>query len=115
MNATRLDIAYAVNRLTLYTANPSLQHMGALKWILCYLAGMKTYGITYSALPSKNRGTNLFEGYTDATYNNVEKCKSTSGYVFTVGGGAITWMSRKQNTTVLSMMEAEYVALSEAG
>jgi hypothetical protein len=30
-NATRPDIAHAVNRLAAYTANPSLQHMGALK------------------------------------------------------------------------------------
>ena len=115
VNATRPDIAYTVNHLASYTANPSLQHVGALKWILRYLAGTRTYGITYSASPSKNRGTNLFEGYADAAYNNVDKCKSTSGYVFTIGGGAITWMSRKQNTTALSTTEAEYVTLSEAG
>ena len=114
-NATRPDIAYAVNRLASYTANPSLQHVGALKRILRYLAGTRTYGITYSASPLKNRGTNLFQGYADAAYNNVDKRKSTSGYVFTVGGGAITWMSRKQSTTALSTAEAEYVALSEAG
>jgi hypothetical protein len=33
-NATRPDIVYAVNRLAAYTANPSLQHVGALKQIL---------------------------------------------------------------------------------
>jgi len=30
-HTTRPDISYAVNRLASYTANPSLQHMGALK------------------------------------------------------------------------------------
>ena len=38
----------------------------------------------------------------------------TSGYVFIVGGGAITWRSKKQTTIALSSMEAEYIALSEA-
>ena len=114
-NATRPDIAYAVNRLASYTANPSMQHMGALKRILRYLAGTKTFGITYLASPSRNRGTNLFEGYSDAAYKNADDQKSTSGYVFTVGGGAITWMSRKQSTIALSSTEAEYVAISEAG
>ena len=114
-NATRPDIAFAVNRLASYTANPSLQHTGALKRILRYLAGTRTLGITYSAMPSKNRGSNLFEGYADAAYMNVDEYRSTSGYVFIVGGGAISWMSRKQSTVALSTANAEYVALSEAG
>ncbi len=46
-NATRPDIAYAVSRLASYTANPSLQHVGALKRVLRYLQGTKEYGITY--------------------------------------------------------------------
>ena len=40
-NATRPDIAYTVNRLAAYTANPSLQHVGAVKRILRYLKGTK--------------------------------------------------------------------------
>jgi hypothetical protein len=50
-NATRPDISYVVNRLASYTANPSLQHTTALKRILRYLCGTKTYCITYKALP----------------------------------------------------------------
>ena len=45
-NATRPDIAHTINRLAAYTANPSLQHTGALKQVLRYLAGTKSYGIT---------------------------------------------------------------------
>ncbi|KAH0711175.1 hypothetical protein KY284_012602 [Solanum tuberosum] len=40
--------------------------------------------------------------------------KSTSGYVFTLGGGAVIWRSIKQSCVVDSTMEAEYVASSEA-
>ncbi len=104
-----------MNRLTAYTANLSLQHTRTLKRILRYLAGTKTYGITYTALPNKNRETNLFHGYADASLANVEGCKSTSGYVFLEGGGAITWLSKKQSVVALSSTEVEYVALSEAG
>jgi hypothetical protein len=71
-NVTRPDISYAVNRLAVYTANPSLQHTGALKQILCYLKGTKSYGITYSGMPHKNRNTNLFHGYTDVVYTNSD-------------------------------------------
>ena len=131
-NATRPDIAYAVNRLAAYTANPSLQHTTALKRILRYLAGTKDYGITYRKSPdsegnafhgysdamyqkSPNNESNTFHGYSDAAYANTDDYKSTSGYVFLAGGGAITWRSKKQTTIALSSTEAEYVALSEAG
>ena len=39
--ATRPDIAFAVNRLAAYTANPNMSHWTAVKCILCYLAGTK--------------------------------------------------------------------------
>ena len=113
-NATRPDIVHAVSRLASYTANPSLQHASALKRILRYLSGTRTHGITYSALPIKNKGINLFQGYADAAYGNTDDRKLTSGYVFLAAGGAITWMSKKQQTVALSSTEAEYVAMSDA-
>ena len=118
-NATRPDIAYAVNKLSAYTANPSLQHVGAVKRILRYLKGTKNLAIKYSSnsnsYPNTQRDTNLFYGYADAAYANTDDYKSTSGYVFVAGGGAITWRAKKQTTIALSSTEAEYVALSEAG
>ena len=105
-NATRPDIAYAVNKLASFTANPSLQHVSTLKRVLRYLAGTKSYGITYSASQIKNRNTNLFHGYVDTTYVNSNNYKSTSGYVFIAAGGAITWMSKKQSVIAHSSTEA---------
>ena len=110
-NATRPDIAYAVNRLASYTANPSLQHVGALKRILRYLKGTKDLGIVYKALPLE---PNFFYRYADASYGNGDDRRSISGYVFLAGNGAITWSSRKQVSIALSSTEAEYVALAEA-
>jgi hypothetical protein len=97
--------------------NLSLQHTGVLKRILHYLAGTKSYGITYSKYHPMQviEGRNLFHGYADAAYTNASDHKSTSGYVFQMGGGAVMWRSKKQNTIALSSTEAEYVALCKAG
>ena len=110
-NATRPDITYAVNRLASYTANPSLQHVTALKRILRYLSGTRDLGIIYKTLPHQ---VNFFHGFADAAYKNHDDLKSTTGYVFFAGDGAITWSSKKQTTKALLSTEAEYVALLEA-
>ncbi|KAL0332969.1 UNVERIFIED_CONTAM: Retrovirus-related Pol polyprotein from transposon TNT 1-94 [Sesamum calycinum] len=43
------------------------------------------------------------------------KTKSTSGYVFTIGGGAVSWKSSKQTCIARSTMESEFIALYKAG
>ena len=54
-------------------------------------------------------------GYTDSNFqSDKDSRKSTSGLVFTLGGGAIVWRSIKQSCIADSTMEAEYVAASEA-
>jgi len=69
-NAMRPDITYAVNRLGSYTANPSLQHVTALKRILRYLLGTRSHGIIYKALPHQQE---LFFGFVDAAYMNSDE------------------------------------------
>ena len=112
--ATWPDIAFAVNRLAAYTANPSMMHWTATKCILHYLAGTKKYGITYYSSETNSIDKNLIHSYADAAFANNENSHSTIGYVFKSFGGAITWGSRKQNLIAHSSMEAEYIALSEA-
>ena len=54
------------------------------------------------------------EGCTDSDYaGNTDNRESTSGYVFTYGGGAISWRSKLQECTALSTTEAEYIATSD--
>ena len=53
-------------------------------------------------------------GYTDSNFlSDRESRKSISGYVFTLGGGAISWRSVKQSSIADSTMEAEYIAASK--
>ena len=46
---------------------------------------------------------------------DVDSSKSTSGYIYTIGGTTVIWMSRLQKCVSLSSAEAEYVAVAEAG
>ena len=51
-------------------------------------------------------------GYSDSDYAEDDR-KSTSGYVFTLAGEAISWKSSKQTVTTSSIMYAEFVACYE--
>lgn len=110
MVSTRLDRAYVVGRISRYTSNPSSHHWQAVSRVFKYLKGTMNYGLTYSGYPS------VLEGYSDIScINNLEDHSSTSGWVFLVGGGAISWASKKQTCITNSTMESEFVALSAAG
>ncbi len=109
-NATRPDIAYAISQLLAYTTNPTMQHVTALKCVLRYLSGTRSYAITYNDVLDH---PNHFFGYADAAFANVDDQKSTFRYVFMMAGGVITWYAKKQSITALSSTEAEYIALSE--
>jgi hypothetical protein len=65
-NSTWPNITYAVDNLTSYTANLSLQHSIALKQILWYLAGTKNSGITYSKNASDTNGNILTDSVGDS-------------------------------------------------
>ena len=45
---------------------------------------------------------------------DVDGRKSTTGYVYILGGTIISWVSKLQKIVVISTTEAEYVAITEA-
>ncbi|GJY69340.1 zinc finger, CCHC-type containing protein [Tanacetum coccineum] len=47
--------------------------------------------------------------------SNTEDNSSTSAWVFLLGGGAISWASKKQTCIIGSSIESEFVALASAG
>ena len=56
------------------------------------------------------------DGFTDSDMSaDADTSRSTSGYVMTYAGGAVSWQSRLQKTVALSTTEAEYMAAVEAG
>ena len=112
-NTTRPDISYAVGFLSRYMENPNMAHWQAAKHILRYLKGTVGFGIEYSKL--EQRESPKLVGFTDSDFaSDKETRKSTSGYVFMLSGGAISWRSKKQTIVAQSTVEAEYIAMSFA-
>jgi hypothetical protein len=72
------------------------------------MQGTKGVMLTYRKIESLR-----IVGYSDSDYAGDDR-KSTSGYVFTLAGGAISWKSCKQTVTTSSTMYAEFVACYEA-
>nr|XP_033510309.1 secreted RxLR effector protein 161-like [Nicotiana tomentosiformis] len=90
MNFTRPDIAYVVCRLSRYSLDPNNEHWSALARLIKYLRGTMNYGILYSEFPS------TLEGYNAANWiSDSYETKSTGSFVFTLGGGAISWKSAR--------------------
>ncbi|GJV10768.1 hypothetical protein Tco_1352309 [Tanacetum coccineum] len=110
MVCTRLDIAHAVGVVSRFMSNPGREHYEAVKWLLCYLKGTSKTTLYFS------RKEVVLEGFFDLDYRGcLDLGKSTTGYVFTVGGTTVSWMSRIQKCVAMSTTEAKYMAIAEAG
>lgn len=107
-NATRPDIAFAVNYLARKQLEPTESDWVCVKRVFRYLRGTSNVGLIY-----KGTGDNL-EVMTDASFRDCEDSTSTSGYVISLFKDVISWRSRKQSYVTLSTCQAEYLAMSEA-
>ena len=82
----------------------------ATKRVLGYLKWTEHYALHY------NKYLAAIEGYSDANWiTGSNDVKSTSGYVFILGGGAVSWKSSKQACIARSTMESELIALDKVG
>ena len=108
--ATRPDITFAVSNVAKVSSHPTTQHWTAVKRILRYLRGTADYGLAFTPDASGD-----CVGYSDADWGgDLDDKKLSSGYVFLISGGAVSWRSKKQTCVALSTAEAEYVALASA-
>jgi hypothetical protein len=88
--------------------NPGIDHWNAIKKALRYIQGTKGLMLTYEKSDSLEIvGYSDFAGYLDTD-------RSTSGYVFKLAGGAISWSSSKHSVMASCMMHAEFIACYEA-
>ncbi|GAA0152443.1 hypothetical protein LIER_10924 [Lithospermum erythrorhizon] len=85
MICTQPDIAYSLGLVSRFLSRPRKEHWEAVKWILRYFKGTSDICICYGSRTG-------LQGFTDADMtDDVDSMKSTSGYVFTYAGGAISW------------------------
>lgn len=93
--------AHAMEFVSRYMSNLGMEHWIAIKWILMYLRGTTTKVLCF-------KGSNAaLQGYVDSDMaGDIDIRRSTKGYVFTIGGTTISWISRLQKVFALSTIEA---------
>ncbi|CAA0814313.1 Uncharacterized mitochondrial protein AtMg00810 [Striga hermonthica] len=103
MVCTRPDIAHAVGVVSRFMSNPGVMHWEAVKWILRYLRGTKDRALVFV------RSTLTLSGFVDVDFavSDLDKRRSTTGYVFTYDGTAVSWISKLQKIVTLSTTEAD--------
>ena len=70
-------------------ANPGKEHWSAVKRILRYVKGTSNVALCYGGSDF------IVRGYIDSDYaGDLNKSKSTSGYVFTLARGTVSWVSK---------------------
>eukprot|EP00253_Pinus_taeda_P018080 PITA_18080 len=110
LTTTRPDIMFVVSLISRFMERPKEAYWQAAKRSLRYVKGTKRFGILYNVSEHSD-----LVGYTDSVWDgSVDDRKSTSGCVFHMGSGAISWASKKQSIVALSTAEAEYVAATAA-
>ena len=92
MTATRPDLMYVVCLLSRFMSTPTELHLQAAKRVLRYLKGTINLGVFY-----RKKGDGELKTYTDSDYaGDLDDQKSTSGYVFLLSEGTMSWSSKKQ-------------------
>ena len=89
---TRPDLAFAASILSRFVTKPQRAHEKALQHVLRYIRGYTEHGIRYVASPAHQ-----FYGYTDSDHGGMivkQERKSTSGYMFWLANGPISWSSK---------------------
>ena len=108
---TRPDIAFVAMRLSQFNNNPTEEHIKYARYVLRYLKGTKELKIKYDGASDAG-----LIRYSDSDWGeNRDDRHSTSGHVFLMANGAISWASQRQKTVALSVGEAEYMELASTG
>jgi hypothetical protein len=114
MVCTRLDIAHAVGVLSRYMSKPEKEHWTTVKRVFKYLCGTTSYGLCYQGSSGLDRVVDI-HGFVHVDWaEDLDRRRSTSGYVFNLFGGEISWMSKRQDVVALSTTETEYMEATHA-
>jgi hypothetical protein len=104
MTITRPDLSYAIGVVSQFMQTPQKPHLDAVRRRLRYIKHTLQCGIFY-----ETKSQLQVYGYTDADWaGNGSYRRSTSGFMFSFGSGAVSWNSKKQPTVALSSTKVEY-------
>ncbi|XP_073224806.1 secreted RxLR effector protein 161-like [Cicer arietinum] len=106
LTVTRPDLMFVACLASRYMSAPTDLHFQVLKRVFRYIRSTTEFGIQY-----QRGGDDTLLSYIDSDYaGDIDDRKSTSGYVFSLSGGAVLWSSKKQPIVALSTTKAEYIA-----
>lgn len=96
--------------LSTFTSNSNEQHWKEIGRVSRYLKGSYTFALSYLGYPG------MLEGYSDASWiTGSHESKSTSGWIFTVSGTAMSCASKKETFIAHSTMEYGFLVFAAAG
>ncbi|GJY13341.1 retrovirus-related pol polyprotein from transposon TNT 1-94 [Tanacetum coccineum] len=108
LTSSRPDLVKVVCYYARYQARPAEKHLKKVKSIFRYLKGTINMGLWYL----KDSSFEL-HAFLDADHAGcIDTRKSTSGGIQFLGEKLVSWISKKQDYTAMSLAEAKYVALS---
>ena len=109
MICTRPDITQAVGVVSRFIGDLGKEYWNVVKRILRYIRGTSIIGLCFGGSEF------IVRGYVDSDFaGDLDKRKSTTGYVFTFAGGVVSWLSKLQTVVALSTTKAEYMATTQA-
>jgi hypothetical protein len=95
-------------------SKPGKDHWTTVKSVFMYLRGTVSYGLCYQGRLGFDRVLDI-HGFMDAYWaGDMDRRRSTSGYVFNLFGGAISWMRKRHDVVALSTIDVEYMATTHA-
>ncbi|GJR08582.1 retrovirus-related pol polyprotein from transposon TNT 1-94 [Tanacetum coccineum] len=108
LTSSRPDIVQAVCYCARYQSRPTEKHLKEVKRIFRYLKGTINMGLWYP----KDSGFELTDFLDTDHAGCIDTCKSTYGGIQFLGDKLVSWMSKKQDCTAMSLAETENVVLS---
>lgn len=109
LTTTRMDISYAIYKLSQFFTNPNSSHWQALQHVLRYVSGLPFLGIMLR--PSLST---IVEAFSNADWaGDASDQRSHGGFVVYYGGNIVSWRSKKQATVARSSTEAEFKSLTD--
>lgn len=109
VGGTRPDLALTTTCMSHFSEHPTWEMWNGIKHILRYVQQTKNYVLTYT------KATGCVQGFCVPDLANVTYDRwSFGGYIFMLAAAATSWSSKKEKSTSLCSVDAEYLSMCHA-